>query len=72
LLVLDLEKIVERLEIMVKMAELAGVKALTKKRYHGYLVLIEIRLDRQAQLAALEHEVMHILLDHFDSWPSSS
>ena len=65
-MVLDIERVIRSLGVYVKQTELSGCRAATRKQQNGYLILVESRLDRQSQLEAIEHELLHILLGHLD------
>lgn len=66
-MVLDIERVINSLGVHVTQTELIGCRAATRKQQNGYLVLVEIRLDRLSQLEAIEHELLHILHGHFDN-----
>jgi hypothetical protein len=53
--------------ITIHRTDLCGqCRAISRKWADGYLVLVEETLCFPATLAALKHELAHILLGHFD------
>ncbi len=63
---LDLERAVIDLGVIVRHAATPGVAAGTLKIPSGYLIIINHDLSYESQLDALEHELWHIIFGHFD------
>lgn len=63
---LDIARIVNEYDVILKFMPLGKVRASTKKHSDHYIVLVNDSLNGEAVERAVSHELLHIILGHLD------
>lgn len=67
---LNYQKIIDDFDVTVMLRPIRqlGCRGSTKKLSDSFLVLVDDALDGTAMMQALAHELLHIILGHFDEF----
>ena len=67
---LNYAKIIDHFNVTVLLRPVCefGVKGSTEKMSSSYIVLIDDTLDNNHMMQTLAHELLHIILGHFDEY----
>lgn len=65
-MLLDLEKLMRKYSVNLKLLPMIGAYALTTPTKDGYTVLLNDLCDEERKLTSLTHELFHIFLGHLD------
>lgn len=63
---MDLKKIAEKFDVNIHLMPLHGARGAASKVNGKYIILIDDRLSKECQEKVLAHELLHIVLGHFD------
>ena len=63
---MNLKKIAEKFDVDIHLMPLHGARGAASKVNGKYIILIDDRLSKECQEKVLAHELLHIVLGHFD------
>lgn len=63
---MNLRKIAEKFDVDIHLMPLHGARGAASKVSGKYIILIDDRLSKECQEKVLAHELLHIVLGHFD------
>lgn len=62
----EIKKLMDAFGITIRKRQLPGARGMVVKTRQGYVILVDDRLTQAAAERAAAHEMLHIMLGHFD------